>query len=321
MTDQARCARRPRIGPRLGRTLGRTLGHALGLLGLAASALAGCDKLWGGRVVDDDQNCKINPAVCSADQICSDETESCEARPVDMAAPADPPADLYVPLLPAPAGSFLSPGEGTTMFSVARPMALTIATDRPAVVYYTLDGSRPVPGTDGTLSGDAPVRIRQVADGATLTWSVDYGARYERTAPRAISLAVSASAQSNLGFIPDNVVFTATGGPVAAVAPATPLTLTYDYQSWRSDGNGYCPGCILQLVTFLVGPDDRKLLNCVNIGDTSYPGGTHSLQKQFAAPTVPGTYTVRLAFTFQLGCDGSVPGANAGLALGQLIVQ
>ena len=305
MTDQARCARRTRSG------------LLLGLLGLAASALAGCDKLWGGRVVDDDQNCKINPAVCSADQICSDETESCEARPADMAAPPD----LYVPLLPAPAGSYLSPGDGTTMFSVARPMAFTIATELPGTVYYTRDGSTPVPGADGTLSGDAPLRIRDLADGTTLTWSVSYGSAYERTAPRAISLSVTASARSNLGFIPDSVVFQGAGGPLATVTPSTPLTLTYDYQSWRSDATGYCPGCVLQLVTFLVGPASRTLLNCVQMSDGAYPGGTHSLQTQFASPSAPGTYTVRLGFTLNFGCDGSVPGANAGLELGRFVVR
>lgn len=308
MTDQARCAMRARNSHMRGLTLG--------LLGLAACGLAGCDKLWGGRVVDDLQNCKVNPALCSADEICSDETESCEARPADMAVP-----DLYVPLLPAPAGSYLSPGNGNAMFSVARPMAFTIATELPGTVYYTVDGSAPVPGADGTMSGDAPLRIRSLADGTTLTWTVSYGREYERTAPRAISFAVSAAASSTFGFIPDNVVFAGAGGPLETVTPSTPLTLTYDYQSWRSDATGYCPGCILQLVTFLVGADGTALLKCVQMNDGSYPGATHALQTQFAAPAAPGTYTVRLAYTLNFGCDGSVPGANAGLELGRFVVR
>jgi hypothetical protein len=92
------------------------------------------------------------------------------------------------------------------------------------------------------------------------------------------------------------------------VAPGAGVTLTFDYVVNR---NGYCPGCIEQVLGGLANIDTTVIpgsitaSSCFSVGGPGPFGGNQSFS--FTAPTNPGTYYIALYATLDFGCDATPP--------------
>ena len=74
---------------------------------------------------------------------------------VDMVGNQTPTNCVYYHIKPPPKSSIYPPPGAYN-----HPLEVTISTDSPATVYYTTDGMDPVPGSEDTYEGDAPVKVK-----------------------------------------------------------------------------------------------------------------------------------------------------------------
>jgi uncharacterized lipoprotein NlpE involved in copper resistance len=82
-----------------------------------------------------------------------------------------------------PPTTTISPGGG----EYVGPQSLTLSSDEPATIYYTLDGSIPTPGAQNTLSGTSPVSGIVVAKDRTVRFmSIDTAGNVESSVKSAV---------------------------------------------------------------------------------------------------------------------------------------
>ena len=214
--------------------------------------------------------------------------------------------------------SFLSPGglQATTSHPV--DLDFTIGTPGGATVYYTVDGTAPVPNTGTTQAGASPLVLHSVpgADGGTtLTWYADYGSPVGPELSTHRTVITTSGPSNNLGSYVDDVKFAGPGGPVIVVAPGAAVTGTVNYMAWRSNGSGYCPGCVVQWV---LGVDGVGQLACIDPVTSTWPGSGGTQNFSFTAPSKPGVYYLRQGLSLQYTCQGA--GYPGGEEVGEVIV-
>jgi hypothetical protein len=218
-----------------------------------------------------------------------------------------------------PYPSYASPGGTATTSAHFQDMDFAFAAPGPSMIYYTTDGSAPVPGMGTTKSSANPLLLTSVAGagmGTTIRWYADYGAGGGPELD-VHSLVVTTTAPGNsLGAMVQHVQFTSGFGPVILVAPGATVTGQVDYQVWRSNANGYCPGCVVQWV---LGVDGVGQVACINNTFGTYPGQTGTQTFSFTAPMAPGRYPMRHGQNLQYSCQAA--GYPGGEEVGEVIVS
>jgi hypothetical protein len=96
------------------------------------------------------------------------------------------------------------------------------------------------------------------------------------------------------------------------VAPGAAVSFNF---TWAVNRNGYCPGCIEQVVGGLVDANGNVIPGSVStnscIDSVGNPSGGNSTFT-FTAPTNVGIYYIAIFSTLDFGCDG---GGNPGYVL------
>jgi hypothetical protein len=131
-----------------------------------------------------------------------------------------------------------------------------------------------------------------------------------------MQITASSAAVHSLGAVVQQVKFAPSNGPVAYVAPGATVTGTANYQVWRSDGSGYCPGCVIE---WALGVDSVGQIGCFVYGGGTFPGQTGTQSFSFTAPTTPGTYVMRQALALEYTCAQA--GYPGGEDVGLVVVQ
>lgn len=276
-----------------------------------AVSLGGCSDLWGGSTRPDANNCVRNPGVCASGEVCNSETEACETPA--MAPPSDDRS-----LRPTPPASYILPGGvATPTLDYPRDANFVIATEKPATIYYTVDGSPPQPGMGTTLSADSRLNFTPLLPGVVVRWLADYGPAYSLGSERTFVATKNNPSPPDMGVIPDPAVFELSGGPIVRVSPGQQINGSVRFQAWQSTPTGFCPGCIIQYVVSLEGLGPVGCMNTVT-GYGPYPGQSASLDVAFNAPMQPGRYRLYSGLTLQFGCDGTVAD---GPDIGEIFVQ
>jgi hypothetical protein len=212
--------------------------------------------------------------------------------------------------------SFIFPG--ATPGNPTRPRATqyTIATVPVATIHYTLNGTDPVPGAAGTVSGASPLTLPAVDGTTEIRWFAQFPGGY-RELTRSTFHSTNATATANLGLISERTRVNG-GGPIAVVARGASVSTSVDYTVWSSSASGYCPSCILQYVVIVDAVGGPA--GCANVNiPGAFPGVSGTLDFTFTAPAQPGSYFIRATLTQQFSCDGSRPGG--GEPLGMIVVQ
>jgi len=280
------------------------------LLGpLLLCSLTGCSELWGGSTRPEHANCVRNPDACQPQEFCNAITEACELRPSMML----PDRSTF----PAPPASFILPGGLSTSLDFPRDAVYYIATEGPATVYYTLDGSPPVPGMGTTQAAQSPLSLGALAAGTQVRWTTDAGPDLSLEPQRSFLTVTSNPTPRDMGSIPESALFDQPGGPVFVAAPGQALSGSVRFQAWQSTLDGFCPGCVIQ---YVVAVESVGAVGCVNTvtGFGSYPGLSSSVPFMLNAPLTPGRYRMHAGLTLQFLCDGTVP---SGIDVGEIIVK
>jgi hypothetical protein len=213
--------------------------------------------------------------------------------------------------------SFIFPGGIPNNPTRPRATQYTIATAPGATVFYTLNGSEPVPNAAGTTSGPSPLTLAAVDGTTEIRWFAQFPGGY-RELVRSTVHNTNATATVNLGLISERTRLNG-GGPIAVVARGGAVNGSVDYTVWSSSPSGYCPNCILQYVMIVDGVGGGPS-GCADIGiPGAFPGVSGALSFSFTAPAQPGSYFIRATLTQQFSCDGSRPGG--GEPLGMVVVQ
>jgi len=268
---------------------------------LAAGLLSGCGSLWTGFSMSDPENCVADSSVCAQGQHCNVRLQACEDDVNLFPGPVAPP-------------SYISPGGLATDYAFPRDVHYTLATPLTATIYYTLDGSRPVAGQAGTMSGPSPVALGVVPAGMPVTWFADYGAPYAAEVPHAFLPRLDPALQTAPGAVSENLEFSATKGPAVITVEGGHLALTLSFQAWGSDS---CPGCTLQYVLSIPGVGSVLCLDNVQ-GAGNFPGQPFTIFGSINTPLTPGRYALIGGLTNEPSCDGAV---SSGPELGQIFVQ
>lgn len=273
------------------------------------TALTACSELWGGSTSPDQANCVRNADACRPEEFCNAITEACELRTAMMA----PDRSTF----PVPPPSFILPGGLASSLDFPRSALYHIATEGPATIHYTLDGSAPIPGKGSTLAGQSPLSLGMLPAGTQVRWTTDVGPSFALEPERSFLAASSNSAPIDLGAIPEPALFNQPGGPVFVAAPGQALSGSVRFQAWQSTLNGFCPGCFLQ---FVVAVESLGAVGCVETvsGYGSYPGQSASVPFLFNAPMTPGRYRMHTGLTLQFFCDGTVVN---GIDVAEIIVK
>jgi hypothetical protein len=202
--------------------------------------------------------------------------------------------------------SVIEPGN-TTAATRPRDTSYSIGTAGSSTIYYTTDGSTPTVGAATTKSGASPIVLGPLATGTVVKWFAKTPLATE--AVRTFTATTDATAPANnFGAIVEKVRFDASGGPAVRVAPGATVTGKLNTQWWRSNGSGYCPGCVDQ---FYVSVDGVGPLSCDNSGAGTYPGktttdGTFS----FKAPAVAGRYVMHQGIDLNFTCSAIYVGGE-----------
>lgn len=279
---------------------------------LASSLTLGCGQLWDYYSAADPDNCLRSTTVCGSGQHCNTKTQACEAD----AAPYIPEDIFPVPTAPP---SFLSPGGQMSGLTYPRDVAYVLATPVPSTLYYTLDGSVPMPGQPGTMGGQSPLSLGILPGGTTLNWYADYPAPYE---PESVHTFTATTHDDmppvDYGVISENVYFALTKGPIALVQRGEVVGLRIGFQAWASATGGTCAGCNLQYVISLTGVGPVTCVENIQKGGP-YPGGTYITAFYFYAPMTTGRFPIVASVTNKPACDGSV--GTSGTEIGELFVH
>ena len=278
-------------------------------------ASSGCGSLWGTYSEPDPENCVRNPNACQAGEHCNMETQACE--PTDLT-PVDP---FPGPMAPT---TFISPGGSTSMLSTPRAARYTLASPKPATIYYTIDGSTPVMGVDGTLSAQNKVTLGPLPDNTLIRWFGDYGPSFNPEELRSFTASVSTATPTTAGSISEDLAFAINDkdkntvvynlGPVIIVPRGSRLSLRLNFQAWAAQGSS-------DKLQYVVSGQGIGALGCLdnvqNYGP--YPGQALTLFTTFNAPFYPGHYPLVAGVVAQSGCSHALTASGPEIA--QIFVQ
>ena len=217
-----------------------------------------------------------------------------------------------------PEPSYASPGGTATTSAHAVDIDFALASPGPSTIYYTKDGSTPVPGMGTTASGPSPVVLTKVPGagaGTTLRWYADYGGTIGPEPIAHTMVVTTPGPGNNQGALVDHVNLAGTGRPVIVVAPGASVSATLDLQVWKDGPSGGCPGCVVQ---WYVGVDGGVgQVACISV-PSAYPGSTSTQSFTFNAPMTPGRYAMRHGLAEQFNCAGA--GYGGGEEVAEIIV-
>jgi hypothetical protein len=224
--------------------------------------------------------------------------------------------------------SYLSPGTNSGIDQTrARPTRYNIGTAFPATIFWTVDGSTPTPGTGSTRMSPSPLDLGPLNDGAHIRWFADFGPpNGPEPLIHELRFHVDASAIHSTGSIVESFRFMQGFGPVALAAPGATVTASVNFQYWKSDPNGYCPGCVQYFSVNI--PALVPGGGCGTMADMAHPvcpicannsafwTGVSATGTLFTvtAPSVPGRYPVYAGSAADYHCD---PG---GEEIGEIFV-
>lgn len=198
----------------------------------------------------------------------------------------------------APTKSWISPLTYPASWGAfAKGIDWTIASEAPATIRYTTDGSAP---TSTSAGGASPVTFFIATTATTLTWISDTGAK---EAPQTFGVKIDTTLQSKYGYVVEDLTLDGKS-PVVVVSPGAVLSGGAKIQAWVSTG---CPGCRQQLV-YGIGSTAAGCLYDWSPG--VWPGASGTASTSLTAPSTPGTYKVRVAFALQLKCSDALTTAN-----------
>lgn len=288
---------------------------AVGAFGIFAIAGAsGCGQLWGPYTVPDPENCVRDPNVCKGGEHCNMTTQACE--PTDFT-----PVDPFPP--PAAPTTFLSPGGLAATLSYPRDVRYTLAAPKPATIYYTLDGSTPVPGTSYTFSAMNRVLIGSLPNATRLTWFADYGPSFDQEMPRSFTSMTDGTAPTAFGSISEEVQFGTESnktviynlGPVVTVSRGARVAVRINFQAWTSTGGN-------AKLQYVVSGQGLGTVGCLdNVQDYgAFPGRQLTLFVTFNAPFLPGRYPVQAGVVERPACDRT-PAPQSSAEIAQILVQ
>ncbi|GAC1569533.1 MAG: hypothetical protein NVS3B20_00190 [Polyangiales bacterium] len=196
-----------------------------------------------------------------------------------------------------------------------RGITWTIASDVPATIRYTIDGTTPSAASPG---GPSPQSFKVDATGTAIKWYADNGLKEPQ---RTIIAQIKPSLSSDAGYVVENVKIDGTA-PVATVAPGATLNGNMTYQAWV---HAACATCRQQIVYGL--SNDSKPLGCLydDVPGT-FPGKSGTANTTIKAPSAPGIYKVQVTWVFNGGgCAGAMGGAQLGVhpttEVGTIIVK
>ncbi len=204
--------------------------------------------------------------------------------------------------------SFISPGIDAVSISAPRDVNYTLDAPGSATIFYTLDGT--VPGVSGsTVTAAAPTTLAPLPGPSpvTIRWVAQFAGGGTETIVHEVQVGVSSGYASSLGQLTEFLDMNGEG-PVAVVSPGALVTGSARLQTWRSDVEGYCPGCVL--VPDL-GCDGVGQIMCYGpYGGGTYPGTTGTYGFSFNAPAIPGRYYIRSGIGLVYDC--SMAGGGGG---------
>lgn len=209
-----------------------------------------------------------------------------------------------------------------------RPLDVTLGAVRNGTIYYSCNGSVPMPGAGGTFAvlNNAIVAVGTPGACSRLRWYEDYGA------PLGAERAVHERVVNVLPTPPQNItrdnlvdaVRINSRGPVALLAPGQSFTVDYNHQWWHSGPNGYCPGCIVQASVSMDSDNAEGLvsLECTLFGGgLYYPGQRVSRRVTLNAPMRPGRYAIRYRVSDEFSCRNGSLAWPGGAPVGLIIVN
>lgn len=295
----------------------------VGFAALCSLALsqAACETVWGFYSVGDPENCVRLPNICASDEFCNRSTQACEKYILTMY----PREDVLVP--PTPPPSFISPGGKAPGLTSPRDVVYTLgapiqsqptATPEPTI-YWTLDGTDPIPGDPMTFSGPSPTSLGRLVGGTTVKWLASYGGTFSPEPIRTFSVGTDTTATTNAGFIMENANIFGANSPTAVVPRAGRVNIKINLQAWASAAGGTCPMCPTHVV---VGVPTLGQVGCfTNIQQLGvFPGQTFQMFVSFSAPATLGRFPVQAGIVQQDRCEGAATPANA-IEIGELITQ
>lgn len=298
-----------------------TLRTAFAALCAVALSQASCDKLWGYYSVGDPENCVRIANICAIDEFCNRSTQACEKYVVTLY----PRQDVLVP--PTSPASFISPGGKASGLTSPRDVAYTLAaplqslptaTPQPTI-YWTLDGSDPMPGDPMALSGLSPVSLGRVPGGTTIKWLAAYGGDFSPEAIRTFSVGTDSTATTNAGFIMESTSIFGANSPTAVVPRAGRVNVKINLQAWASAASGTCPMCPTHVTVNV--PSIGQVGCFTNIHQLGvFPGQTFQMFVSFSAPTTLGKFPIQAGVVQQDRCDGAAAPASS-IEIGEVVTQ
>lgn len=287
--------------------------EAFGILAIVGAP--GCGQVWGPYTVPDPENCVRDPNVCKGGEHCNVATQACEATDFTPVDPFPPPA--------APT-TFISPGGLVATLTYPRDVRYTLAAPKPAMIYYTLDGSTPVPGTSYTFAAANKLLIGALPTATKLTWFADYGPSYDPEMPRTFTSMTDTTVPTAFGSISEDVQFGTESnktviynlGPVVTVPRGSRISVRINFQAWTATGGN------TRLQYVVSGTGMGGALGCLdNVQDYGpFPGRQLTLFVTFNAPFLPGRYPLQAGVVERPSCDRTPAPAN-GAEIGQILVQ
>jgi hypothetical protein len=279
-----------------------------------ASGAVGCGQVWGPYTVPDPENCVRDPNVCKGGEHCNMETQACE--PTDFT-----PVDPFPP--PTAPTTFISPGGLVSTLTYPRDVKYTLAAPKPAMIYYTLDGSTPVAGTSYTFAAQNKLLIGALPTATRLTWFADYGPSFDPEMPRSFTAVTDPAVPVSAGSISEEVQFGLESnktvlynlGPVVTVSRLSRVAVRINLQVWTATGgNGR--------LQYVVSGQGLGIVGCLdNIQEYGpFPGRHLTLFVTFNAPFLPGRYPLQAGVVERPTCDRT-PAPALGAEIGQILVQ
>jgi hypothetical protein len=215
------------------------------------------------------------------------------------------PAPVDGSVAPAKVVSTISPYDPSGTLVYPTPIDWSLASDVPADIRFTLDGTAP---TATSAGGPGPITVSKPPGGTKIRWTAGADPTVHE-----FLVGVDSSLNGKTTAYAAGFTFNGVGSHIVVATPGQSLTL-HVADAWEWNSATSCPGCVDQLK---FGFD--KTLGCVlDMEPNPYPGAHVSntaLQPSFQAPTTPGVYDVHLGFEQNYHCSDTI-----GHGLGTTVV-